>query len=261
MVPLFVPADRPERFAKASAAADAAILDLEDAVRPERKDSARDAVATALRSSSAYWVRVNALETPDGKADLAMLAGNPPPDAVLVAKATSPDDLQQLGARLPGTKIYALIETIAGIVNLEAIAKVPGLGGLAFGAYDLCAELGARVTAEVVAPWRAQIVLAARRFGLDAIDTPYVDLSDAKGLAQDARRGADFGFDGKLAVHPQQVPVIRAAFLPSAEELARARAIVEQYTGGVAVIDGRMIDAPVMAWAQQLLARARKGSA
>ncbi len=260
MFPLFVPADRPDRYAKASAAADAAILDLEDAVAAERKGVAREAVAVALRSSQAYWVRINPLDTDNGRADLAMLASNPPPAAVLVAKAASPDDLRQLAARFAGTKIYALIETIAGIVNLEPVAMVPGLSGLAFGAYDLCAELGARVTAEVVAPWRAQIVLAARRFGLAAIDTPYVNLSDEDGLAQDARRGADFGFTGKLAIHPRQVPVIRAAFLPSADEVARAEAIIEQYASGVAVVDGRMIDAPVLALAQQLLARARKGS-
>ena len=85
-------------------------------------------------------------------------------------------------------------------------------------------------------------------------------LPDEDGLAQDARRGADFGFTGKLAIHPRQVPVIRAAFLPSADEVARAEAIIEQYASGVAVVDGRMIDAPVLALAQQLLARARKGS-
>jgi citrate lyase subunit beta/citryl-CoA lyase len=261
VVPLFVPADRPERYAKASAAADVAILDLEDAVSPERKSYARDAVATALHSSTAYWIRVNALDTEDGEADVALLECNPSPDAVLVAKAASPTELRQLRTRLPGTRIYALIETIAGIVNLEAVAMAPGLCGLAFGAYDLCAELGARVTSEVVAPWRAQIVLAARRFGLDAIDTPYVNLSDSDGLAEDARRSVDFGFSGKLAIHPRQVSVIRAAFLPSADEIARAQAIVAQYAGGVAAVDGSMIDAPVLASAQQLLARARKGSA
>jgi citrate lyase subunit beta / citryl-CoA lyase len=260
VIPLFVPADRPERYAKASASADAAILDLEDAVSPERKAYARDAVATALRASSAYWVRINPLGTADGEADVALLEGNPSPDAVLVAKAASPTGLGRLRARLPRTRIYALIETIAGIVELDALAATPGLSGLTFGAYDLCAELGARVTAEVIAPWRAAIVLAARRFGLDAIDTPYVNLADPHGLAEDARRSADFGFTGKFAVHPQQVSVIRAAFRPSAGEIARARAIVEGYAGGVAAIDGSMIDAPMLASARQLLERARKGS-
>lgn len=260
MIPLFVPADRPERYAKARACADAAILDLEDAVSRERKSYARDAVATALRSSIAYWIRINPLDTEDGEADVSLLERNPSPEAVLVAKAASPNDLRRLRTRLPATRIYALIETIGGIVNLEALAMTPGLRGLAFGAYDLCAELGARVTPEVLAPWRAQIVLAARRFGLDAVDTPYANLSDPDGLADDARRSVDFGFTGKLAIHPRQVSAIRAAFLPSAGEIARAQAIVERYAGGVAVVDGTMIDAPLLAAAQQLLARARKGS-
>ena len=146
--------------------------------------------------------------------------------------------------------------TIAGIVNLEAIAAVPGLSGLVFGAYDLCAELGARVTAEVLAPWRAQIVLTARRFGLDAIDTPFVDLSDPEGLSMDARRGADFGFTGKLAIHPQQVAVIRAAFMPSADEIARAQTIIERFASGITVVNGTMIDAPLLALARQTLERA-----
>jgi citrate lyase beta subunit len=256
VIPLFVPADRPERYAKAASGADAAILDLEDAVAPERKAFARQAVAAALRSATAYWIRINPIGTADGAADVAMLENAPRSEAVVLAKTASPDDVRQLGERLPGTRIYALIETIAGIVQLEAIATAPGIAGLLFGAYDLCAELGARVTPDVLAPWRARIVLNARRFGIVAIDTPFADLSDPDGLAEDACRGADFGFTGKLAIHPRQVPVIRAAFTPSAAEIARARAVIKEFTSGVAVVNGTMIDAPLVALARQVLERA-----
>ncbi len=258
VIALFVPADRPERFGKAVAAADVAILDLEDAVAGANKGAARDAVAAALAAGTCAWVRINPIGSAGADADLHALAKHPP-DAVMLAKASGARDVEIVRARLPHTPVYALIETIAGIAALDEIAAARGTAGLAFGAYDLCAELGARVTPEVLAPWRARIVLAARRFGRDALDSPFAALGDAEGLAADARRSADFGFTGKLAIHPAQVPVIRAAFAPTAMEIARARAIVDGFAGGVGVVDGTMIDAPLLALARQTLARVPKG--
>ncbi len=255
MIALFVPGDRPERFAKAAAAADAAILDLEDAVAPERKPAARKAVASALASGISAWVRVNAVGSDDAAEDLRALAAAPPA-AVMLAKTSAACEVAFVRARLPTTPVYALIETIAGIVALDAIAAARGVAGLAFGAYDLCAELGARATPEVLGPWRARIVLAARRFDRAALDAPFVALDDTVGLADDARLAADAGFTGKLAIHPAQVPVIRAAFAPSAAEIAHARAVIDGFTSGVGAIDGTMIDAPLLALARQTLARA-----
>ena len=255
MIALFVPGDRPERFAKAAAAADVAILDLEDAVAPDKKAFARDAVAAALATGATAWVRVNAIGSADGAADLAMLAAAPPA-AVMIPKASSPRDVAIARDRLPATAIYALIESVAGLAGVDAIAAAPGVRGLALGAYDLSADMGARVTPEVLAPWRSRIVLAARAFGVDALDTPFADLADTDGLADDARRSADFGFTGKLAIHPNQVAVIRRAFAPTDDELRRARAIVDGFGAGVGVIDGVMIDAPLLALARQTIARA-----
>ena len=254
---LFVPGDRPERFAKAVASgADAAILDLEDAVAPDRKETARAAVRDALQAGLNAYVRINPPATEAGRADLAMLAGLRPA-AVMVPKAGSERDVEAVRRALPGAAVVALIETVEGLRHANAVAAATGVLALAFGAYDLCAELGARPVPEVLAPLRSQVVVAAREAGVAAYDSPFAALEDEAGLAADARRALDFGFDGKLAIHPKQVSPIRAIFTPSAEDLERARAIVRAAErGGVAVIDGAMVDAPMFAAARRVLARA-----
>jgi citrate lyase subunit beta / citryl-CoA lyase len=252
---LFVPGDRPERFAKAAAARpEAVIADLEDAVAPERKLFARDAVKGALRSGFTAWVRINNVRTDDGMLDLAMLGGQSPA-AVMIPK-TRAGDIDSVRARLPNVPIVALIESIGGVVDLEAIAGSPGVIAIAFGAYDLCAELGAVPTPEVLAAYRSQMVFAARRSALNAIDAPFLDLEDIDGLAAEAARGVRFGFDGMLAVHPKQVAPIRAAYAPSEEQLAEARAVVAIAADGGAVRHGAlMIDAPVVTAARRVIAR------
>jgi citrate lyase beta subunit len=253
---LFVPGDRPDRFGKAVAAgADLVVLDLEDAVAPARKAAAREAVRAALRDGFAGCVRINPVGTADGKADTAMLrdAG---PAFVMIPKTAAAAEVASVHAALPGAALIALIESIAGISSIEAIAQAPGGVALAFGGYDLCAELGARPTSEVLAPWRARVVFAARRAGIGALDTPYAALDDAAGLAQDAMRAVDFGFDGKLVIHPRQIPVVRSAFVPAAEEIARARAVVAAAgAGGVMAVGNTMIDAPLVAAARRVLSR------
>jgi len=254
---LFVPGDRPERFAKAvDSGAEAAILDLEDAVAPYRKDTARAAVREALEAGLRAYVRVNAAPSEAGRADLSMLEGLEPL-GVLVPKVAGPADVATVVHALPGFGVIALIESIEGLRHADAIAAAPGVRALAFGAYDLCAELGARPVPEVLAPLRSQVVVAARRAGVSAYDSPFVALEDEAGLVADAKRAVDFGFDGKLAIHPKQVPPIRAIFTPSAEDLERARAILRAAErGGVAVVDGAMVDAPIFAAARRVLARA-----
>jgi citrate lyase subunit beta/citryl-CoA lyase len=254
MFPLFVPGDRPDRFAKASNAAAIAILDLEDAVAPDRKADARSAVAAAVRAGSRAWVRVNPLGTPAWDADAVALAGCAPA-GVMIAKASSPEDVAAVRARFPGTLIVALIETLAGMASVDAIAA-SGAGVLAFGAYDFCAELGARPTPEVLIPWRARVVFAARRAEIEALDTPFASIADTEGLAADARRAADAGFSGKLAIHPNQIATLRSAFAPTDDEVRRARDVVARFSTGVAVVDGTMIDAPLLALARRTLARA-----
>lgn len=257
-VALFVPGDRPERFEKAvDSGADVAILDLEDAVAPDRKAFARDAVRSALRGGVRAWVRINVASSEAGLADLTML-GERAPLAVMLPKVSGPRDIDTARQRLPAVAFIALVESIDGMRRIEEIAAVPGVTALAFGGYDLCAELGARPTAEVLAPWRSRVVFAARSAGIEAIDTPYAPLDDDAGLREDARRAVDFGFDGKLAIHPKHVAAIHDAFTPSPADVARARTIVAAASGGGVVrVDGVMIDAPLVAAAGRVLSRVR----
>jgi citrate lyase subunit beta/citryl-CoA lyase len=253
---LFVPGDRPERFANAVASgADSAILDLEDAVAPARKDAARASVAAALENGLRACVRINSPASEEGRRDLAALAGRPP-EIVMIPKAASLHDVTEVRERFAGAAIVALIESIAGMRAIDALAAT-GIEALAFGGWDLCAELGARPTREVLAPYRARVVCAARTAGIAALDTPFVALDDPSGLASDARCAVDFGFDGKLVIHPRHVAAVRAAFAGDPAEIARARGILAAAgAGGVSVYDGTMVDAPLVLAARRVLARA-----
>ena len=257
IAPLFVPGDRPERFAKALVAgASAVILDLEDAVAPDRKAFARDAIRSALREGIRAWVRVNVAVSEEGISDLQMLRDAPQPLAVMLPKVTGPRDLDAARELLPGVSFVVLVESLDGMRRIDEIAATPNVAALAFGGYDLCSELGARPTAEVLGPWRSRTVFAARVAGIDALDTPFVELDDEAGLALDARRAVDFGFDGKLAIHPKQIAPIRAAFEPSPGEIERARGILSAAAGGGVVRYGNtMIDAPLVAAARRVLSR------
>jgi citrate lyase subunit beta/citryl-CoA lyase len=256
VVALFVPGDRPDRFAKAVAAADIAIVDLEDAVAPDRKEHARSNAVAAVRGALHAWVRMNALTTPYASGDLEALA-SAPPAGVLIPKVSCAGDVHRVRAAV-AVPLIALIESVAGVRHLDEIAG-SGCAIVAFGAYDLCAELGARPTAEVLATWRAQVVLATRAAGIAALDTPFVELDKTAELEADARRAVDFGFDGKLAIHPNQVAVIRDAFRPSPAELERARAIVAAAaSGGVHRFAGTMIDEPLVQGARRVIARAER---
>jgi citrate lyase subunit beta/citryl-CoA lyase len=255
VVALFVPGDRSDRFARAAAAGDIAILDLEDAVAGANKDAARDRVREALEGGLHCWVRINEPASAAGTADLGALAGAPPA-AIVVPKASRAVDIEAV-RRAADVPIVALIESIAGFAAIDDVAT-SGLAALAFGAYDFCAELGARPTPEVLSPWRARVVFAARAAGIAAIDTPFVALEDPAGLAREAALAVDFGFDGKLAVHPNQVAAIRAAFAPTPEELAWAHGVVEAAAdGGVRRFEGGMVDAPLVRAARRILSRAR----
>jgi citrate lyase subunit beta/citryl-CoA lyase len=255
VVALFVPGDRPDRFARAASAGDVAILDLEDAVAGTNKDVARDRVREALEGGLHCWVRINEPGSAAGTADLRALAGAPPA-AIVVPKASRAVDIEAV-RRVANVPIVALIESIAGFAAIDDVAT-SGLAALAFGAYDFCAELGARPTPEVLAPWRARVVFAARAAGIAAIDTPFVALEDAAGLAREAALAVDFGFDGKLAVHPNQASAVRAAFTPTPEELAWAHGVVGAAAdGGARRFEGGMVDAPLVRSAQRILSRAR----
>jgi citrate lyase subunit beta/citryl-CoA lyase len=251
---LFVPGDRPERYAKALASgADGAIIDLEDAVAPSAKPMARHAARLSFAAGLDAFVRINPSNTPEGRADIGELAGIPL-RGVLLPKVEALGSVRAVGLSSP---IVALIETTRGLLNIHEIAADESVVALAFGAFDLCAELGAQPTPEVLQPYRSTVVMAARLAGKSVIDAPFLDIEDEAGLRADARRAVESGFDGKLAIHPKQIAPIREAFTPSDAELAHARAVLAAVErGGVAVVNGKMVDPPIVAAAQRTIARA-----
>ncbi|GAA2094175.1 CoA ester lyase [Streptomyces albiaxialis] len=258
---LFCPGDRPDRYAKALAAADAVILDLEDAVAPDAKETARALVAEAAPAyGDRALVRVNPPGTPWHEADVAALraAGV---RTLLLPKASGPGDL----AALDGFAVVALCESAAGIRHAWTIADAPHCAALMWGGEDLIADLGGRTSRDahgrylpVVEQARSTVLLAAGAAGRPAIDTTHLVLDDLDGLADEAARAADSGFAAKACVHPRHVPAIRTAFAPTEDQTAWARDVLAAAEGerGVFAFRGRMIDAPLLAHARAIAERA-----
>jgi citrate lyase subunit beta/citryl-CoA lyase len=255
---LFVPGDRPERFDKAHAsAADAVILDLEDAVAPDRKDAARASVAAALSASRPVVLRINPVDTPWFRADLA-LCRHPGVAAVMLPKSERVQDLAGLGADLA---VIALIETAAGFANVRAIAAAANVRRLAFGAIDFQLDLGLRASFDDLLAFRSEIVLAARLAMQPApIDSPSVAIDAPAEVEEEARRARRIGFGAKLCIHPRQVDVVNRSFSPSDAELAWAERVMEaadRSQGAAVALDGKMMDKPVILRAQALLRERR----
>jgi citrate lyase subunit beta/citryl-CoA lyase len=262
---LFVPADRPDRYAGAVASeASGAIIDLEDAVAPQRKEFAREAVRGFLVSHgdlSRIAVRINSVQTSEGRADLAMLAHAPRPAAVVVPKVGGTGELAEVSEAIGAVPQIALVETALGLARCEAIAEARHVLALAFGQYDLAAELGGDVEIDVMLPHRARMLVAARAAQRWAIDGPSREYADPAIATRDALHARRLGYDGKLLIHPAQIAPVRAAFAPSADDVAQARRIVAAAEhSSPAVLDGAMIDAPIVTAAQRILQRAAQGS-
>ncbi|MFJ7217414.1 HpcH/HpaI aldolase/citrate lyase family protein [Amycolatopsis sp. NPDC098790] len=256
---LFVPGNVPRRFAKAAAAgADAVVIDLEDAVRPEDKDTARAETLRWLTGGGQAWVRLNAAGTPWLDADLDAVADAAGLLGVLVPKAEDPAALAALPARLgPGTAVVALVETAAGLHRVHDVAAAPGVARLAFGSLDLAADLRADDTREAMLLARSAIVLASRVAGLPApIDGVTTVIHDADAVTTAARYVRSLGFGGKLCIHPAQVAPAARGLAHSEGEIAWAREVLqtaEGSTGAVTGPDGRMIDKPVLDRARAIL--------
>jgi citrate lyase beta subunit len=270
---LYMPGSNPRALEKAKTlAADALILDLEDAVAPDEKPRARELVCEAVRAGGygrrKLIVRINALATEWGARDLeaAAAAG---PDAILIPKASTPADVTEVAERMGGapraTAIWAMMETPLGALNAAAIAAAdPRLGGFVLGTNDLVKEMGcAHVPGR--APIQAALslcLMAARAHGLVCVDGVYNAFRDEEGLMAECRQGRDFGFDGKTLIHPAQIEIANEVFAPSERELARARAEVEAFEAaqargeGVAVLDGRIVENLHVEAARKLIARA-----
>ncbi|MEF8855382.1 MAG: CoA ester lyase [Haloarculaceae archaeon] len=268
---LFSPGDKPDLMQKAPATgADVVVFDLEDAVSPGKKATAREAVNEVLHDIDPHCevvVRLNPTGTAAAEDLDVILAGDPRLDAVMlpkVAEAVEVTDLRALLAEHDATlPVFALLETAAGILHAESIAAARGTAAVCFGAEDLAADVGADRTREgiEVLHARQQVVLAAAAAGVDAIDTLVTDFRDDDRLVEDAARSRRFGFDGKLAIHPSQVPIVNEAFTPAESDVEWARRVLaaaEEAGEEAAVleVDGEMIDAPLLARAERIADRA-----
>jgi citrate lyase subunit beta/citryl-CoA lyase len=259
---LYVPGDRPERFAKAVASgADLVILDLEDAVAADRKDGAREHVVAWLESRSpkppVVEVRVNA----GSMADLEALADVRAPFGVRLPKVESAADVDAVDAALgPGVAVSALIETARGLENVAAIAAHPAVTSISLGEADLASDLASADVA--VLDWaRVRLLVAARAAGLPApMMAVFTDIGDLDGLAADTRRGKAMGYIGRTAIHPSQVLVIAAAFAPTAEESAWATEVLAATAaGGVTTLaSGEMVDPAMRRRAESILELGRR---
>lgn len=270
---LFVPADRPERFAKAAASgADALILDLEDSVAPEKKGAGRAAIAAWLAGERGVttFVRVNPLDGGQTEADLAaVLPGRP--DGLVLPKAEGAASVAALTSLLDGQNLPILpiaTETPAALFELGSYRSVgERLAGVTWGAEDLPAAIGATTSREIdgsyTAPYelvRSLTLFAAHAAGTAAIETVFPRIDDPNALAAYVARARRDGFTGMMAIHPAQVGIINDGFSPTAAEIDHARAIVDAFAAnpgvGALKLDGKMIDRPHLVQAQRTLALA-----
>lgn len=256
---LFCPGDRPDRFAKALAAADAVILDLEDAVGPDDKDGARDAVVAALAEldRTRVVVRVNAPGAPAHDGDVAALAAHPDL-TLMLPMATSAAAVEALAPH----PVIALCETAHGVLEAPSIARASNCAGLMWGSEDLLADLGGRTGraagggyGPALAEARTRILYAARAAGRAPVDTVLTDIADTDTLLADTVDAANAGFAAKVCIHPSQVEVVRRGFRPGDAETEHARALLAEAERhpGVFRFGGEMVDAPVLARARATL--------
>jgi len=259
---LFSPATRPDRVLGAAASADVVVIDLEDGVAPSERESARRELAglRAALDPAAAVVRVNPVGTDDHARDLAALrsAGF---TTCMLSKAESAAEVESLH----DVKVVALCETPRGIAAAAAIAAAGNCIGLMWGSEDLAVSLGASGSRRdgallpVLETARHAVLLAARAAGVIAIDAVYPHVADTGGLLAEARDAARSGFDGKACIHPSQLEPVREAFTPSTEQVANASQIVRasEASSGAFLLDGRMVDEPIVRTALRVLERAR----
>jgi citrate lyase subunit beta/citryl-CoA lyase len=274
---LFAPGNRGRTLVKArESIADAVIFDLEDAVPIAEKVSARAVVGEAVAPGRVpVYVRINPLDTPWGEADLRTvvklgLTGVVLPKCESAAHIDTVDRVltdaeQRQGMMLGSVEVMPLVETAAGVLRVAEIAASGSrVRRLAFGAYDFARDLSVALTGsgeELLVP-RATIALAARAAGVQALDTPFADITDLEGLLADARRARQVGFSGKLCIHPSQLEPVHRVFTPSSEDVAAAYRVVTAFreaerSGRAAIaVDGKLVDYPIAEQQERLLERA-----
>ena len=277
---LFIPADSEKKLSKAtSIPADALVLDLEDAVLPARKPVARDmlkAFMAAVSDHSRYWVRINDLRSGETLKDLAAVVPTRPA-GILLPKIIGPEDIAvsghyldvleaEHGLQAGAIRITAIVtETPAAMLRMGEIARQahPRVSHVAWGGEDLSSALGAGDPRAADGSWRSmylyarnQCLLVGHAIGCEVLDTVYVNFKDPEGLRKSSLESRYDGFTGRIAIHPDQVPVINEAFTPSAEERQMAQRIIDAFAGGAGAvsIDGKMYDIPHLKAARRLLA-------
>ena len=272
---LFVPALRPDRYAKAlDSGADIVCIDMEDAVARSRKDEGR-ALTLPLFGTNTHphveqMVRINGLSTPDGLKDLsAIIESDAPPPAIMIPKVKSAEEVQLIETLLssgPARQIRfcVIIETNQGLERAIEIAKSSArIDSIILGAVDMSADLRCEKSWEPLLYARSRLVHAAASAGVDLLDVPFLNLEDAEGLRLEATACARLGFTGKASIHPNQIAIIHAAFTPDAKTIAKARkvcAAFEQDSTGLVVVDGELIELPVVRSMYRVLAIAERAN-
>ncbi len=271
---LYIPGSRERALEKAKTLpVDAIIFDLEDAVAPDEKANARNLLAEALRDGGygarAQIVRINGFDTDWGADDLAVIA-TAKPDAILLPKVDSAEDIAALAKRLDAlsgtteTAIWAMMETPLGILNASDIATAPWMAGFVMGTNDLAKDLGTRPhpTREPLLTALQTCLLAARAQGLACIDGVYNAFKDEAGLEAECTQGRDMGFDGKTLIHPAQIEIANRVFAPSDDDIALAERQIAAFDAamaagqGVAVLDGSIVENLHVETARATLAKA-----
>jgi len=258
IAPLFVPGNRPDRFAKAAMSGTSAIIiDFEDAVAEQDKDQARAATIARSVMKGTTLVRINAATTPFFQDDLNALKQNPP-DGILIAKAETRKDLHDVQAVLGSSmSVIPLIESARGLANLPDILQADNISSVAFGSLDFALDIGCEHVWDALLLARCEIVLRCRLADIaPPVDGVTTAIDNPELIEYDARRARDIGFGGKLAIHPKQIAPIRGAFSFTQDDIAWATRVISALEGsGAQQIDGKMIDRPVIARAQRILAQ------
>ncbi len=270
---IFAPGLKPEMYPKALACGtDIVCVELEDGIAPKDKDEAREKGMALFTSPQAddgveRIVRINCLRTAFGLADVnAVLATDTPPPALMLPKVMTTDEIiwldDLLSERGHDTRLHVIIETNASLEAVHDIAQASTrIDALFFGGVDMAAELRCSNAWEPLLYARSRVVHAAASAGIDAIDVPYLDLEDPDGMAREATLARELGFSGKGSIHPKQIPILNDVFTPSESEIAHARRILDAFAKadtGLVVVDGKLIEKPVLRDMQRILSIAER---
>ena len=250
--PIFIPANRLDLCHKAiSSGADGVILDLEDSIPLDQKDSSLRELIGFLKESyidTTIYIRINSPYTVEGKEDLDELSKVQSRfNSIIIPKVEKIEDLNKAGEL--DNPVIALIESAQAVKNLESISDFDNLGGFLLGAADLSKSLGSDMSWDALLYTRSKLIIESSAWNLDLIDSPYMNMADLEGLSAEVTRAKGMGFISKAAIHPNQIEVIRRGLLPTKEEIKEAKGIIEAFKeskGGVTSYNGKMIDAPIV---------------